>query len=46
MNIKSADFNALAEDMQKAMQANDLPIGAQNGLLAFLAPMKPDVDNK
>jgi hemoglobin len=46
MNIKSADFNALAEDMQKAMQYNDLPIGAQNKLLAMLAPMKPDVDNK
>ena len=46
MKIKSADFNALVEDLQKSLQSNNLPIGAQNRLLAMLAPMKPDVDNK
>ena len=46
MKIKSADFNALVEDMQKSLQSNNLPIGAQNRLLAILAPMKRDVDNK
>ena len=46
MKINSADFNALVEDMQKSLQSNNLPIGAQNRLLAILAPMKRDVDNK
>ena len=46
MKIKSADFNALVEDLQKSLQSNNLPIGAQNRLLAILAPMKRDVDNK
>ena len=46
MKIKSADFNALVEDLMKSMQSNNVPIGAQNKLLAVLAPMKPDVDNK
>ena len=46
MKINSADFNALVEDLQKSLQSNNLPIGAQNRLLAILAPMKRDVDNK
>lgn len=46
MNIKSADFNALVEDLQTAMAQNRIPLSAQNRLLAVLAPMKPAVDNK
>lgn len=46
MKIKDADFNALVEDLMKSMQSNNVPIGAQNKLLAALAPMKRDVDNK
>ena len=46
MKIKSADFNALVEDLMKSMQSNNVPIGAQNKLLAALAPVKLDVDNK
>jgi hemoglobin len=43
MNINTAQFNALVEDLQKAMDANSVPIGLQNQLLAILAPMEPDV---
>ena len=46
MNLKSADFNALVEDLQIAFRQNNVPLGAQNKLLAILAPMKPDVDHK
>lgn len=43
MNINTAQFNALVEDLQKAMDANSVPLGLQNQLLAILAPMEPDV---
>jgi len=43
MNLSTADFNALVEDLQKAMDSNDVPLGLQNQLLAILAPMEPDV---
>jgi len=43
MNINTAQFNALVEDLQKAMDANSVPLGLQNQLLAILAPMQPDV---
>jgi hemoglobin len=46
MNINSAQFNALVEDLQMALADNNVPIGLGNQLLAVLAPMKPDVDNK
>lgn len=43
MNLSTADFNALVEDLQKSMNANNVPLGLQNQLLAILAPMQPDV---
>lgn len=46
MKINSAQFNALVEDLQKSLADNNVPIGAGNKLLAMLAPMKTDVDNK
>lgn len=46
MNINSAQFNALVEDLQKSFVDNDVSIGAGNKLLAILAPMKKDVDHR
>ena len=46
MKINSAQFNALVEDLQLALADNNVAIGPGNKLLAILAPMKPDVDNK
>ncbi len=38
LGITQADFNALVEDLQKAMDQNKVPFTAQNRLLAALAP--------
>ena len=38
-----ADFNALVEVLQAAMDAQGIPYAAQNRLLALLAPMHRDV---
>jgi hemoglobin len=46
LEIKASDFNALVEDLQKAMQKNHVPMRAQNKLLAKLAPMHKDVIEK
>lgn len=46
LEIKSADFNALVEDLQKAMQKNHVSTRAQNKLLAKLAPMHRDIIEK
>lgn len=46
MNLKTADFNALVEDLQKSMNSNNVPLGLQNQLLNVLAPMEPDVVHK
>ncbi|TAG43650.1 MAG: group 1 truncated hemoglobin [Betaproteobacteria bacterium] len=40
MDVTTAQFNALAEDLQTAMAKNAVPFGAQNRLIALLAPMK------
>jgi hemoglobin len=40
MGVQTADFNALVEDLQAAMDAEKIPVWAQNKLLAKLAPMK------
>jgi hemoglobin len=40
MGLHNADFNALAEDLQHAMEKNGVPSRAQNKLLAKLAPME------
>lgn len=38
--ITNAQFNALAEDLQVAMERNQVPNGVANKLLAKLAPMQ------
>ncbi len=43
MDITKGDFNALVEVLQRAMDAQGIPFGAQNQLLAKLAPMHRDV---
>jgi hemoglobin len=39
MGITKADFDAMVEDLQKAMDKNHVPFPAQSRLLAVLAPM-------
>lgn len=43
LDITKADFNALVEVLQGAMDAQRIPFTAQNQLLALLAPMHRDV---
>lgn len=43
LGINRAAFNALVEDLQTAMDKNNVPFRAQNKLLAKLAPMHPAV---
>lgn len=45
MGVKSADFNALVEDLQAAFADNNVPTGLGNQVLAILAPMKRDIVN-
>lgn len=40
LNISQAQFNALAEDLQLAMEREGVPARVQNKLLAKLAPMQ------
>jgi hemoglobin len=46
LGIDKADFNALVEDLQLAMNKNNIPFRAQNKLLAKLAPMHKQVITK
>lgn len=46
MNVRTADFNALAEDLQDALTAGGVPTHQQNKLIAKLAPMHRDVVEK
>lgn len=46
MAITNAHFNALAEDLQLAMEKNNIPSAAQNKLIAKLAPMQRTVVTK
>jgi hemoglobin len=39
LEITKADFNALVEVLQLAMDARGLPFATQNRLLALLAPL-------
>jgi hemoglobin len=39
MQISKSDFNALVEVLQQAMAARGVPFGAQNRMLAKLAPL-------
>lgn len=43
LDINDAHFNALVEDLIEAMEALDVGTGAQNRLLAQLAPMHHDI---
>lgn len=42
-NVSRSDFNALVEDLIAAMEAQGVPVPAQNRLLARLAPMRGEV---
>jgi hemoglobin len=42
-DISEADFNALVENLIAAMEAQGVPVAAQNRLLARLAPMRSDI---
>ncbi|RUO21221.1 group 1 truncated hemoglobin [Aliidiomarina iranensis] len=43
MGVTRADFNALVEAMQLAMDDNNVSVTAQNRLLALLAPMHHEI---
>lgn len=45
MEVRKADFNALVELLQQAMDAQGIPFAVQNRMLAQLAPMHRDVIN-
>lgn len=46
MNVDRAAFNALVEDLQRAMDKHEVPFRSQNKLLAILAPMHREVVEK
>jgi hemoglobin len=46
MGLRNVDFNALAEDLQSAMEKNGVPTRTQNKLLSKLAPMEHDIVTK
>ena len=46
MGLRNADFNALAEDLQFAMDDQKIPFSDQNVLLKQLAPMQHDIVTK
>jgi hemoglobin len=43
MDLRVAHFNALVEDLQRAMDDQGVPFGVQNRLLARLAPMHREI---
>lgn len=46
LGLDNADFNAVVEDLQKAMDANNISFATQNRFLARLAPMQRDIVTK
>ena len=46
MGISSDDFNALVEDLVKALDSNHVSADAKNALLGALGPMKGDIVEK
>jgi hemoglobin len=46
LNITNAQFNALTEDLQLAMQRRGVPYRIQNKLIAKLAPMQRQIVTK
>ena len=45
-DIDRAQFNALVEDLQQAMNEKGVPFRAQNKLLAKLAPLHRDIEHR
>jgi hemoglobin len=45
-DIQRSQFNALVEDLQKAMSERKIPFRAQNQLLAKLAPLHRDIEHR
>jgi len=45
LHIDRAAFNAVVEDLQNAMDKNNVPFRAQNKLLATLAPLHRDIES-
>ncbi|WP_020397965.1 group I truncated hemoglobin [Kordiimonas gwangyangensis] len=43
LGITEREFNAMVEQLQAAMDAEDVPYHTQNRFLALLAPMKRDI---
>ncbi len=43
LNLRNAEFNALAEDFQTAMEQQNIPFTVQNRLIGLLAPMQRTV---
>jgi hemoglobin len=43
LDIDEGAFNALVEDLQLAMEDLEVPVSAQNRLLARLAPMQSEI---
>jgi hemoglobin len=46
LHLTNADFNAVVEDLQKAMDKEGIGFATQNRFLARLAPMQHDVVTK
>lgn len=46
LHLTNMDFNAVVEDLQKAMDKNGVSFATQNRFLARLAPMQHDVVTK
>ncbi len=46
MGVTTADFNAIVEDLVKAMDKDKVSAGAKNSLLGALGPMKGDIVEK
>ncbi|WP_308633158.1 group 1 truncated hemoglobin [Massilia sp. R2A-15] len=46
LKVTNAQFNALAEDLQVAMERNGVPSHVQNKLVAKLAPMQREIVTK
>ncbi len=46
MNVNEGAFFALVEELQRSLNAMDVPFAAQNRLIAALAPMHRDIIDK
>ena len=46
LHLTNADFNAVVEDLQAAMEQTGVPFAVQNRFLARLAPMQHQVVSK